>query len=119
LDAISRRFAWLKRLLKTFDEEHASVFPNHWRMAEHLCERFCIDTRKDLSDACSKSDAAMDVKVLIQAIQATIEFEEKLEKRFPCRDGELINKFKGIISSCFEPHLKHYIDYQDRYDFKN
>ena len=27
----------------------------------------------------------MDVKVLIQAIQTTMEFEEKLEKRFPSR----------------------------------
>jgi hypothetical protein len=27
----------------------------------------------------------MDVKMLIQAIQTTIEFEEKLEKRFPKR----------------------------------
>jgi hypothetical protein len=45
LDALSRRFAWLKRLLKVFDEEHNLIFPSYWRVAEHLCEKFCIDTR--------------------------------------------------------------------------
>ena len=45
LDAIARRFAWLKRLLKAFDEEHTGVFPSHWKMAEHLCEKFCLETR--------------------------------------------------------------------------
>ena len=45
LDALSRRFSWLKRLLKTFDDDHAGAFPNHWFIAEYLCEKFCLDTR--------------------------------------------------------------------------
>ncbi|RKO86131.1 Vps53-like protein, partial [Blyttiomyces helicus] len=44
IDNVSRRFAWLKRLLKTFDEEHATVFPAPWRVAESLCEKFASDT---------------------------------------------------------------------------
>ncbi|KAJ3069494.1 Vacuolar protein sorting-associated protein 53 [Quaeritorhiza haematococci] len=39
LDNVSRRFAWLKRLLKTFDEEHAAAFPATWRVAEVLSDR--------------------------------------------------------------------------------
>lgn len=47
-----------------------------------------FNSRKDLSDVCQKTDSTMDVKVLVQAIQQTMEFEEKLEKRFPTKVSE-------------------------------
>ena len=45
LDNISRRYAWLRRILGVYDEEHAQIFPAHWRVNEHLCRAFCSTTR--------------------------------------------------------------------------
>lgn len=85
LDAVSRRFSWLKRILKVYDDEHAILFPGYWCTEEYLCEKFCLVTKDQLMEICKRDDSSMDVKVLIQAIQATMDFEEKLEKRFPTR----------------------------------
>ncbi|KAF9581275.1 Vacuolar protein sorting-associated protein 53 [Lunasporangiospora selenospora] len=35
LDNTSRRYAWLKRLLKIHDEEHAHIFPDSWDDVDH------------------------------------------------------------------------------------
>ena len=45
IDNISRRYAWLKRLLKTLDEKHADIFPPQWCFTARVCEQFCNYTR--------------------------------------------------------------------------
>ncbi|KAJ3139392.1 Vacuolar protein sorting-associated protein 53 [Physocladia obscura] len=119
LDAVSRRYAWLKRLLKTHDEEHAPVFPPHWKVAENLCERFCADTKKDISDVLIKTEATIDVKIMLMAIQQTVEFESKVAGRFTPKNLDddapyEPSKFKAIISCCFEPYLRLYINYEEK-----
>ncbi|KAI8920106.1 Vps53-like protein [Powellomyces hirtus] len=126
LGDVSRRYAWLKRLLKTYDEEHAVIFPPEWKVAEMLCDAFCQDTRRDLSDALVKADHSMDVKLMLQALQITMDFEGKLDKRFGKRnleeeglapeDGQpsKTSKFYKIISSVFDPYLRHYIEMEDK-----
>ena len=42
-------------------------------------------SRKDLSEQLAKADHNMDVKLLLQAIQTTVDFEGKLHKRFDPR----------------------------------
>ena len=81
---ISRRFSWVKRLLKNFDEHHANLFPEHWRMAENLMERFCIETRNDLSQVLLKdeNEKNFDTKIMLAAFQLTREFEMKVNGRF-------------------------------------
>ncbi|KAI9208319.1 Vps53-like protein [Polychytrium aggregatum] len=128
LDNVSRRYAWLKRLLKTYDEEHSSVFIPAWKVAETLSLKFCQETKKQLSDVLLRADAVSDVKILLSAIHVTIDFEAKLEKRFSgsiedtlqamMDDSETLQStaaspFYKAISLCFEPYLKHYIDYED------
>ncbi|KAJ3177891.1 Vacuolar protein sorting-associated protein 53 [Geranomyces variabilis] len=126
LGDVSRRYAWLKRLLKTHDEEHAVIFPPEWKVAETLCDSFCQDTRRDLSDALVKADQSMDVKIMLQALQKTMEFEGNLEKRFgrrnleqeglPAEDGQphKSSKYYKVISSVFDPYLRHYIEMEDK-----
>ncbi|KAI9337934.1 Vps53-like protein [Obelidium mucronatum] len=119
LDSVSRRYAWLKRLLKVHDEEHSPVFPPHWKVAENLCERFCADTKKDISDVLMQTESSIDVKVMLLAIQQTIEFEVKVAGRFSPRNfdddaPQEQSKFKAIISCCFEPYLHVYIESEDR-----
>ncbi|KAJ3021483.1 Vacuolar protein sorting-associated protein 53 [Thoreauomyces humboldtii] len=128
LSDVSRRYAWLKRLLKTYDEEHAVIFPPEWKVAEHMCDAFCQDTRRDLSDALAKADHAMDVKLMLQTLQTTMDFEGKLNKRFGARNLEVegiapsgddaqppkTSKFYKLISSVFDPYLRHYIELEDK-----
>ncbi|KAJ3071482.1 Vacuolar protein sorting-associated protein 53 [Podochytrium sp. JEL0797] len=119
LDSVSRRYAWLKRLLKAHDEEHAPVFPPHWKVAENLCERFCADTKKDISDVLMQTESTIDVKIMLMAIQQTIEFEGKVGGRFAPRNQDddapiEPSKFRAIISNCFEPYLRLYIESENK-----
>jgi hypothetical protein len=81
---ISRRYAWMKRNLKTFDEQHAVLFPEHWKVAEFFSWHFCMETKKDLAEVIMKSerDGSFDTRTMLAAIQTTAEFESKLEFRF-------------------------------------
>ena len=87
LDNISRRYSWFRRMLKTYDEEHAALFPPYWRVNEMLANVFCESTREDfrgiLSRAARKADGmSLDVNLLLSCLQETLDFEQSLEKRF-------------------------------------
>lgn len=120
---ISRRFAWLKRMLKIYDDNHSVIFPENWRMAELLTWQYCQETKRDLAEVILKSerDGTFDTRVLLSAIQSTIDLEWKLDQRFvnPAGDGEVkaletALKFKKIISSVYDSFLWHYIDMEDQ-----
>ncbi|XJO70732.1 hypothetical protein BDV3_000355 [Batrachochytrium dendrobatidis] len=127
LNDISRRYAWLKRALKTHDDQHANLFIPEWGVAECFTVKFCSDTCKDLADVLAKSDKddTLDTVMMLQALQTTMEFESKLDKRFTHKsyteairnENELApctSKFYKIIAVCFEPYLWHYIDLEDK-----
>ncbi|KAF8448337.1 Vps53-like protein [Terfezia claveryi] len=128
LDNISRRYAWLKRILKTYDEEHATIFPTHWKVGEVLSKSFCDGTRDDfktiLSKAARKIDGkSLDVNLLLSCLQETLDFEQWLERRFAdvrvsidtmnSRDEKPLI-FGKAISEAFEPYLSLWIDAQDK-----
>ncbi|KXS19711.1 hypothetical protein M427DRAFT_52599 [Gonapodya prolifera JEL478] len=81
LDNTSRRYAWLKRLLRLHDAEHAGAFPPTWRASDVLCERFCDDTRTDLAGVLSRQGERLDVKGMLGVLKETIEFEGWLARR--------------------------------------
>jgi len=125
LDNISRRYAWLKRLLKTYDDMHADVFPQHWTVNEALCRSFCESTRLDLAEALSGSTTNLSVELLLNSLQQTLEFETYLERKFSndtrasidtnssFQNPERTSIFGKPISVAFEPHLSLYIDAQE------
>jgi hypothetical protein len=82
LDNISRRYAWLRRILGQYDEEHAGIFLGHWRVSEALVKAFCETTRDDYRGILARSGKSLDVKLLLSALQQSLEFEYYLEKRF-------------------------------------
>lgn len=87
LDNISRRFSWFKRMLKTFDDEHAAMFPLTWRVNEMLANAFCESTRDDFRGILSRSTRkvdgqSLDVDLLLSCLQETLDFEHGLERRF-------------------------------------
>ncbi|KAI4117668.1 MAG: hypothetical protein LQ345_002145 [Seirophora villosa] len=129
LDNISRRYAWFRRMLKTYDDEHAVMFPVHWRMNEMLANAFCEGTREDFRNILSKSvrradGHSLDVDLLLSCLQETLEFEHTLERRFSntsrasidtfSSDSERAPVFSQAISEAFEPYLSVWVEAQDK-----
>ena len=87
LDNISRRYSWFKRLLKTYDDEHAAMFPPYWRVNELLANAFCESTREDFKGILQRSmrradGQTLNVDLLLSCLQETLDFEHGLERRF-------------------------------------
>lgn len=126
LDNISRRYSWFRRMLKTYDEEHASIFPLHWKVGEHLANVFCEGTRDDFRGILSKTTRTgqtLDVNLLLSCLQETLDFEHSLELRFSSASRASIDTmtstsedtgFDQSISGAFEPYLSVWVDAQDK-----
>ncbi|XP_068656550.1 vacuolar protein sorting-associated protein 53 A isoform X2 [Aristolochia californica] len=169
LDKTERRYAWIKRRLRT-NEDIWKIFPPHWHVAYLLCIQFCKLTRAQLVEILDNLKEKPDVATLLMALQRTLEFEEELAEKFSggpagSRDRETENEgeeadrgesqsqtvsdirkkyekklaatqangtdpgnaghrdlsvpgagfnFRGIISSCFEPHLMVYVELEEK-----
>ncbi|OZJ04577.1 hypothetical protein BZG36_02776 [Bifiguratus adelaidae] len=119
IDNVSRRYAWLKRLLKVVDEDQSGIFPPSWAMGEAVSLRFCTYTRDDIREILQR-DPPKDVKILLQAIHTSMDFETQIARRYTragMTDSErhaLNEKFKGSIADAFESSLSLYIDSEDK-----
>ena len=87
LDNISRRYSWFKRMIKTYDDQHAAIFPSSWRVDESLANAFCEGTREDFKGILSRSTRradgqTLDVNLLLSCLQETLDFEHSLERKF-------------------------------------
>ncbi|KAK6949567.1 hypothetical protein Daesc_009650 [Daldinia eschscholtzii] len=129
LDNIGRRYAWFKRMVKVYEEEHAGIFPPHWRVGETLAMAFCDGTRDDYKGILEKSmrrtdGAKIDVNLLLSCLQETMDFEQTLERRFSNEPrasidtlssaDERTQSFNGSISVAFEPYLSLWVESQDK-----
>lgn len=129
LDNIGRRYAWFKRMMKTHEDEHAAIFPPHWRANETLATAFCDGTRDDFRGILEKSmrrtdGNKIDVNLLLSCLQETLDFEQSLEKRFASEARASIDtlssveekshSFHGLISVAFEPYLSLWVESQDK-----
>ncbi len=56
LDNTARRYAWFRRLLKTFDEEKADIFPESWELPRVLAAKFIENTRCAGREKCARTD---------------------------------------------------------------
>jgi hypothetical protein len=113
LESTSRRFAWLKKILKQYDDEHSSIFPPEWAVSESLSEKFCVDTKQGITEILlrSENENNFDVKVLIKTLKETIAFESQLCKKYNMGEN---GKFYRVISTCFGPYLTYYIEAEDK-----
>ncbi|KAI0975163.1 Vps53-like protein [Xylaria arbuscula] len=129
LDNIGRRYAWFKRMMKGYEEEHASIFPPHWRVGETLAMAFCDGTRDDYKGILEKSmrkteGPKIDVNLLLSCLQETMDFEQSIERRFSNEPrasidtlssaDERMHTFNGSISVAFEPYLSLWVESQDK-----
>jgi hypothetical protein len=130
LDNIGRRYSWFRRMLKTYEDEHAGIFPFTWRVNEVLANAFCEGTRDDFKGILERSmrrpdGGKVDVNLLLSCLQETMDFEQSLEKRFASEPRESIDTlssaedkphtFNGSISEAFEPYLSLWVDLQDQH----
>ncbi|KAG0130386.1 Vps53-like protein [Tuber indicum] len=128
LDNISRRYAWLKRILKVYDDEHTGIFPLSWKVDEMLVKSFCDGTRDDFKGILQRAlrkegGKSLDVNLLLKCLQETLDFEHYLERRFSAdrmsidtvssRDERPLI-FGKAISEAFEPYLSLWVDDLDR-----
>ncbi|KAI8556088.1 hypothetical protein RHMOL_Rhmol05G0224700 [Rhododendron molle] len=164
LDKTERRYAWIKRRLRT-NEEIWKIFPPSWHVPYLLCIQFCKLTRTQIVEILDNLKEKPDVGTLLLALQRTLEFEEELadkfgagtrskeagndfedtgetnnqaisdirkkyEKKLAAHQGsfQLIKlaaenylsalmwqfNFRGIISSCFEPHMAVYVELEEK-----
>ncbi|OAY81558.1 Vacuolar protein sorting-associated protein 53 A [Ananas comosus] len=81
LDKTERRYAWIKRRLRT-NEEIWKIFPPAWQVDYLLCIQFCKLTRTQLVDILNNLREKPDVGTLLLALQRTLEFEEELAQKF-------------------------------------
>jgi len=129
LDNIGRRYSWFRRMLKTHEDEHATIFPPYWRVNEVLANAFCEGTRDDFKGILERSmrradGAKIDVNLLLSCLQETLDFEQTLEKRFASEPRESMDTMSSMdekphtfdrsISEAFEPYLSLWVDSQER-----
>ena len=81
LEAVDRRYVWIKRNLKA-KEEMWGVFPPQWRVPQLLCMSLCKLTRTHLLEILDAGGGAHDVQTLLQALHRTIEFEREMDEHF-------------------------------------
>ncbi|XP_031839053.1 vacuolar protein sorting 53 [Nomia melanderi] len=82
LDKIDRRYAWIKKHLLDFESKFGTIFPQDWEISERIAVQFCHVTRENLTKLMHKRRSEIDVKLLLNAIQRTSNFESLLAKRF-------------------------------------
>ncbi|CZT17823.1 probable GARP complex subunit Vps53 [Ramularia collo-cygni] len=130
LDNIARRYSWFHRMLKTWDAEHALLFPPAWKVNEMLANAFCENTRDDYKGILQKSmrradGRPPDVNLLLSCLQETLDFEHSLERRFSLGESrssmdtvmsgeERRAGFSQAISEAFEPYLSIWVESQDK-----
>ncbi|ODA76089.1 hypothetical protein RJ55_08372 [Drechmeria coniospora] len=130
LDNIGRRYSWFKRMIRTHEDEHAMLFPPHWRVNELLATAFCDGTRDDFKGILERSmrrgdGGKVDVGLLLSCLQETLDFEQSLDKRFSTNERResidtlssmegKTHSFNGLISVAFEPYLSLWVESQDR-----
>jgi hypothetical protein len=129
LDNIGRRYSWFRRMLKTYEDEHAGIFPLAWRVNEVLANSFCEGTRDDFKGILERSmrkveGPKVDVNLLLSCLQETLEFEQSLERKFANESRASIDTlssteekphtFDRSISEAFEPYLSLWVESQDK-----
>ena len=89
LDQVDRRWAWFKRLLKSYDSKFNTVFPAHWRMALRLCLEFTERTKIHLVLLLTEMESKdqSDVHLLLKALQTALRFEQEMSARFGVTKG--------------------------------
>ena len=82
LDNVARRYAWFRRLLRTYTDEHAPAFLPAWHIDQRLLALFAEITHDDLKSVLVRMQPRLDVEMLLQALHVTNEFEAQVARQY-------------------------------------
>ena len=84
LEAVERRYALWRRMLRRYEKTFASVFPSHWEVDKELCIDFARRTRRHIEKILQSIDPpeSADVGILLKALDTTLKFERESDKLF-------------------------------------
>ncbi|WFD44950.1 Vacuolar protein sorting-associated protein 53 [Malassezia psittaci] len=122
LDNVARRYAWIRRILRTLDDEHSAAFLPHWHVDQRLLSLFAEITRDDLKSVLVRSQTQLDADLLLDALNATNEFEAQVAKKYHQSFQEVVSAQRTTaavpnqltISSSFTPYLHVFVDAQEK-----
>lgn len=123
LNGVDKRYSWLKKHLLEFEEKYGYLFPPPWQMSERMALEFCNKTRESLTRVMNSNPGEVKLDSFTFAMTKTTAFESLLTKRFNDDTGShseddsgnsnKVQRFDGIISSCFEPYSHVFIRAQE------
>ncbi|CDZ98316.1 Late Golgi protein sorting complex, subunit Vps53 [Phaffia rhodozyma] len=122
LDNINRRYAYLRRILKSHEEEREPAFPKEWKVGAYLVARFAEVTSQDLRNVLSKKTPG-SVTLLLEALQFTLDFEAQMSSKFNMTFQQIVSDVlpsstyqvtSEPISKVFDPYLSLFIEAQDK-----
>lgn len=82
LEETERRYTWLDRLLTEFESTFGAVFPRNWDVPAIIVRDFCVITKQHLTQLLAASNGKFETTDLIKALNQTIEFERRMQRRF-------------------------------------
>lgn len=108
LETAERRFAWLKRTLREYDDKYKSQFPESWRVPCGLCDLFCHVTRQHLVEILDTSHHMVDPELMVRVLLKSIEFENELARKWAVEtpDDDAVTLDSGNLHSTM-PVLKY------------
>lgn len=108
LETAERRFAWLKRTLREYDDKYKSQFPESWRVPCGLCDLFCHVTRQHLVEILDTTHHMVDPELMVRVLLKSIEFENELARKWATEtpDDDPITLDAGHLNSAM-PVLKY------------
>eukprot|EP01063_Lacrimia_lanifica_P036451 TRINITY_DN7237_c0_g1_i2.p1 TRINITY_DN7237_c0_g1~~TRINITY_DN7237_c0_g1_i2.p1 ORF type:complete len:803 (+),score=320.43 TRINITY_DN7237_c0_g1_i2:79-2487(+) len=129
LEKMERRFAYFRRMLKSYDDGVQMYVPDAWNVTQDLAVEFCLKTLNDVQGqlaADAEADAAsrINIEIVVRVLQKSMEFEAELtEKMKPvepkAKHGQAppaarpaVN-FRGFITCCFEDTMARYVEHED------
>lgn len=104
-EKIDRRFSWLRRTLREFNNTYKNVFPNEWNLQAMITKEFCDITAGHVTDFLEKG--MIDSTQLVNILQKTIQFEHEMSKKFSASDTMLMS---GMSDSGFSNSGTYSID---------
>ncbi|KAJ9466411.1 putative Membrane trafficking protein, Vps53-like [Diplonema papillatum] len=81
LEKMERRFAWFRRLLKSYEDNLATYIPASWCVSQELGVEFCLVTRKDIQEQLATEAGNLNLEILVRVLQKTTDFEKDLTAR--------------------------------------
>lgn len=72
LEHLERRWAWIKRLIRTIDSKFGTICPKHWRVAQRLCVSFNERTKVHLVGMLTDYGDNSDVTIILKSLQSTL-----------------------------------------------